>query len=156
MLRTNMEPSWQNRGKSKRDGKKNLINSSMQKPKRTTRWIADYRRASRMFLIRWGKEANGEDGKGKACGPVELSIEAVHIILDYKPECIVKAFYNIIRTNKVPNDWRKNRMVPIFKGKGDVLECNNYSGIKLMSHTLEIWERMIEARLGEITNITDN
>ena len=56
----------------------------------------------------------------------------------------------------MPNDWRNNRMVPILKGKGDVLECNNYSGIKLMSHTLKIWERMIEARLGEITNIADN
>ena len=28
-------------------------------------------------------------GKGKACGPDELPIEAVHIILDYKPECII-------------------------------------------------------------------
>ena len=47
-------------------------------------------------------------------------------------------------------------MVPIFKGKGDVLECNNYRGIKLMSHTMKLWERMIEARLREITKIADN
>ena len=91
------------------------------------------------------KKQMAKMGKGKACGPDELPIEAVHIILDYKPECIVDAFNNILRTNKVPNDW--SRMVPIFKGKGDVLDCNNYRGIKLMSHTMKLWERMIEARL---------
>ena len=47
-------------------------------------------------------------------------------------------------------------MVPIFNGKGDVLECNNYIGIKLMSHTVKLWERMIEARLREITKNADN
>ena len=47
-------------------------------------------------------------------------------------------------------------MVPIFKGKGDVLECNNYRCIKLMSHKMKLWERMIEARLREITKIADN
>ena len=31
-------------------------------------------------------------GKGKSSGPDELPTEAVHIILDYKPECIVEAF----------------------------------------------------------------
>ena len=41
-------------------------------------------------------------GKGIACGPDELLIEAVHIILDCKPECIVEAFSNILRTNKMP------------------------------------------------------
>ena len=56
----------------------------------------------------------------------------------------------------MPNDWRKSRMVPIFKGKGDVLDCNNYICIKLMSHTMKLWERMTEARLREITKIADN
>ena len=37
-------------------------------------------------------------GKGKACGPDELPIEAVQMILEYKPEFIVEAFNNIIRT----------------------------------------------------------
>ena len=95
-------------------------------------------------------------GKGKACGPDELHIEAIQIILEYKPECIVEAFNNILRTNKMSNDWRKSRMVPIFKGKGDVLECNNYGGIKLMSHTMKLWGIIIEARLREITKIADN
>ena len=47
-------------------------------------------------------------------------------------------------------------MVPIFKGKGGILECNNYRGIKLMSHTMKLLERIIEATLREITNIADN
>ena len=95
-------------------------------------------------------------GKGKACGPHALPIEAVQIILEYIPECIVEAANNIIRTKKMPHDWRKNRMVPIFKGKGGVLEFNNYRGIKPMSPTMKQWERMIETRLRELTNIADN
>ena len=47
-------------------------------------------------------------------------------------------------------------MVPMFKCRGDVRECNNYRGIKLMSHTMKLWERIIEARLREITKIADN
>ena len=44
-------------------------------------------------------------GKGKSYGPDELPIEAIKIILEYKPESIVEAFNNILRTNKMPNDW---------------------------------------------------
>ena len=102
------------------------------------------------------KKQMAKMGKGKACGPDEIPITAVHIILDYKPECIVEAFNKILRTNNMSNVWRKSRMVPIFKGKGDVLECNNHRGIKLMSHTMKQWERMIEARMREITKIADN
>ena len=40
--------------------------------------------------------------------------------------------------------------------QGDVLECNNYRGIKLMSHTMKLWKRIIEARLREITKIADS
>ena len=56
----------------------------------------------------------------------------------------------------MPNEWRKSRMEPIFKDNGDVLECNNYIGIKVMSQTMKLWEIRIEARLGEITKIAEN
>ena len=38
-------------------------------------------------------------------------------------------------------------MVPIYKNKGDIQSCTNYWGIKLMSHTMSLWERVIEHRL---------
>jgi len=31
-------------------------------------------------------------------------------------------------------------VIPIFKGKGNVQECENYKGINFMSHTMKIWE----------------
>ena len=37
-------------------------------------------------------------------------------------------------------------LVPLYKGKGDVKECGNYPGIKFMSHTMKLWERIIDAK----------
>ena len=44
---------------------------------------------------------------------------------------------------------RNSILVPIFKEKGDVQECKNYRGIKLLTHTFEIWEKVVGRRLGE-------
>ena len=38
-------------------------------------------------------------------------------------------------------------LIPIFKNKGDVQSCSNYRGIKLISHTMKLWERIVEKRL---------
>ena len=38
-------------------------------------------------------------------------------------------------------------MIPLFKNKGDVQSCSSYSGIKLLSHTMKLWERVVERRL---------
>ena len=38
-------------------------------------------------------------------------------------------------------------LIPIYKSKGDAQCCGNYRGIKLMSHTMKVWERIIEVRL---------
>jgi hypothetical protein len=40
--------------------------------------------------------------------------------------------------------------------QGDVQSCTNYQGIKLMSHTIKLWERIIEHRLRRVTNVTEN
>ena len=66
------------------------------------------------------------------------------MILEYKPECITEAFNNNIKTKKMPNDWKKSTMVRIFKGNGDVLECNNYRGTQLISHAMKLWEIMFK------------
>lgn len=33
--------------------------------------------------------------------------------------------------------------------KGDVRSCSNFRGIKVVSHTMKIWERVVEAMIGE-------
>jgi hypothetical protein len=56
----------------------------------------------------------------------------------------------------MPDEWRRSILVPIFKNKEDVKSCTNYQGIKLMSHTIKLWERIIEHHLRGVTNVTEN
>src|ERR1700748_2678950 len=56
----------------------------------------------------------------------------------------------------MPDAWRESVVVPIFKGKGDVQDCSNYRGIKLMSHTMKLWERILERRLRQMVEISGN
>ena len=53
----------------------------------------------------------------------------------------------------MPNAWRESVIIPIFKEKGDIQDCGNYRGIKLMSHTMKIWEKVIERRIRNETKI---
>ena len=46
----------------------------------------------------------------------------------------------------MPEKWR-SVLIPIYKNKGDAQCCGSYRGIKLMSHTMKICKRIIEARL---------
>ena len=46
------------------------------------------------------------------------------------------------------------KTLPIYKNKEDVQCCGNYKGIKLMSHTMKIWDRIIEARLRDRVEIS--
>ena len=54
---------------------------------------------------------------------------------------------------KIPEDWRKSLIVPIFKKKGDILECGNYRGIKLLEHELKILERILDKRIRKAVKI---
>ncbi|KAF3653715.1 putative pre-mRNA-processing factor 6-like [Capsicum annuum] len=56
----------------------------------------------------------------------------------------------------MPKAWRWSTMIPLFKNKGDVQSCNNYRGIKLLSHTMKIWERVVERRLRRVMSILEN
>jgi Reverse transcriptase (RNA-dependent DNA polymerase) len=54
------------------------------------------------------------------------------------------------------DEWRRSILVPIFKNKGDIQNCTNYRGIKFMSHTMKLWERVIEHRLRKLTIVSKN
>ena len=94
--------------------------------------------------------------RGKAMGPDGIPIEVWRCLGDRAIVWLTKLFNLIFRSNKMPEEWRRSILVPIFKNKGDVQSCTNYRGIKLMSHTMKLWERVIEHRLRRVTSVNQN
>ncbi|XP_066965949.1 uncharacterized protein [Macrobrachium rosenbergii] len=90
---------------------------------------------------------------GKATGPDMIPVEAWKALGDEGVDILYDLMIKILEQEKIPNEWHGSILIPIFKGRGDVQECGNYRGIKLMSHTLKILERMIDARLREEVEI---
>ena len=46
-------------------------------------------------------------------------------------------------------------VVPLCKRKGGIKGCGNYRRIKLISHTIKLWERTIEARIRKEVTIAE-
>ncbi|EYB98976.1 hypothetical protein Y032_0126g1334 [Ancylostoma ceylanicum] len=56
----------------------------------------------------------------------------------------------------LPRAWRESIVVPVFKKKGDALECGNYRGIKLICHTMKMFERLVDKWLKEVVEISND
>src|SRR3954467_11577537 len=85
------------------------------------------------------KEALKRMKGGKVMGPDCIPIEVWRGLGDKAIVWLTKLFNLIFRSNKMPEEWRRSILVPIFKNKGDVQSCINYRGIKLMRHTMKLW-----------------
>ena len=46
-------------------------------------------------------------------------------------------------------------ILPIYKGKGDPMECRSYRGTKLLEHAIKVVERIFEHRIWQ-RNEADN
>jgi len=51
---------------------------------------------------------------------------------------LTNLFNEIMRTKKMLDEWKRNTLIPIYKNKGDIQNCANYRGIKLMGHTMKL------------------
>ena len=56
----------------------------------------------------------------------------------------------------MPEEWRRSTITPIDKGKGDHMNCASYRGLKLLSHTVKLWERILESRVREKVEVPEN
>jgi hypothetical protein len=74
----------------------------------------------------------------KALGSDDIPIEVWRRLGDVVIMWLTKLFNIIFRSNKMPDEWRRSILVPIFKNKGDIQSYTNYRGIKLMSHTMKL------------------
>ena len=58
--------------------------------------------------------------RGKAVGPDDIPEEAWKCLGAIGTDVLTDMFNKIIETEKMPDEWRKSTLVPIFKNKGDI------------------------------------
>ena len=92
--------------------------------------------------------------KGKAVGPNELPVEVWKCMREMGIKFLTRLFNRLLMGERMPEEWRRSMLIPIYKNKGDAQCCENHRGIKLMSHTMKVWERIIEARLRDRVKIS--
>ena len=51
------------------------------------------------------------------------------------------------------DEWKTSVIVPIFKGKNDVMSCGSYTEVKLLEHAMKIVERVPERRTRTLVNL---
>jgi len=61
----------------------------------------------------------------------------------------------IMKEGSIPEDWKSSVLLPIYKGKGDPMECGSYRGIKLFEHAMKVVERIFEYRIRQQIEIDD-
>ncbi|XP_065315335.1 uncharacterized protein LOC135924216 [Gordionus sp. m RMFG-2023] len=50
----------------------------------------------------------------------------------------------IVTEGTIPEDWRRIIIIPVYKGKGDPLDCVSYRAIKFLEHAMKVFERVLE------------
>ena len=91
----------------------------------------------------------------KLVGLDNIPIEVGKSLGDRGIVLLTKLFNEIMRTKKMLDEWRRSTLIPIYKNKGDIQNFANYRRVKLMSHTMKVWDKVIERRLRKETRVTN-
>ena len=67
-------------------------------------------------------------------------------------EWMVRLLNVCMSSGSVPKDWKIGCIVPLYKGKGDPLECKNNRGISLLSVPGKVYGRILIERVIENSN----
>ena len=82
----------------------------------------------------------------KATSPDDIPIEAWKCLGEVGGIWLTGLLNMILMAKKMPGEWR-SVVVPIYENKGDIQNSTNYYRIELISHTMKLWEKVMEQRL---------
>ena len=83
---------------------------------------------------------------GKAAGPSAVNI---YMIMasgaggKFGVGILKKLCQRVLHEKGMPEEQKTSVVVPIFKGKGDVMDCGAYRGVKLLEHAMKIENKRI-------------
>ena len=92
---------------------------------------------------------------GKAAGLFEVNMDMIMASGKFGVGVLKKLCQRVLDGKGMPEEWKTSVVVPIFKGKGDVMDCGAYRGVKLLEHAMKIVERVQEKRIRELVKVDD-
>ena len=84
---------------------------------------------------------------GKATGPSDVDFKMIIAYGDTVIKLNVELCQRVLDGTGMPEEWKTSVVVPIFKGKGDVMSRGAYRGVKLLEQAMKIAERVLEKRI---------
>ncbi|MBJ5565719.1 reverse transcriptase family protein, partial [Salmonella enterica subsp. enterica serovar London] len=93
------------------------------------------------------EKAIGRMKKGKAAGPTGVVTEMLKASQEVGVQWLTDLSNRIIDEGSFPVDWERSVIIPVYKGKGDPLECGSYRAVKLLEHAMKVVERVLEQRI---------
>ena len=98
-------------------------------------------------------EAMQKMKSGKATGPFEVSVEVIVASGEIGVKVIMKLCQRVLDGRGMLGKWKTSVIVPIFKGRGNVMSCGSYRGVKLLEHAMKIVERVLERQIRTLVNL---
>ena len=100
-------------------------------------------------------KALGKMKAGKAAGPSEVSVEMIAVSGEIGIDVMVELCQSVLDGRGMLDEWALSVVVPIFKGKGDAMNCGAYRGVKLLEHAMKIVEKVLERRMRRMVKVDE-
>ena len=72
------------------------------------------------------KEVLKKMSNGKANGLNQIMVEAWKCLGEQGLKWLIEFFNVIFRTAKMPKEWKFSIVIPLYKNKDDIQDCNNF------------------------------
>ncbi|KAG0727434.1 LINE-1 reverse transcriptase [Chionoecetes opilio] len=93
------------------------------------------------------REAVAKLRGGKAAGVCNISAELLKAVGEAMIHGLHAVLTAVWQSGTIPPDWKRGLVVPIWKGKGDRQDCNNYRGITLLSVPGKVLAHLLLTRI---------
>ena len=93
--------------------------------------------------VKW---VSGSITMNKASGGDGIRVELFQILKDDAVKVLPSICQQIWKTQQWPQYWKRSVFIPIPK-KGNAKDCSNYHAVALISHTIKVMLKILQARL---------
>jgi len=87
----------------------------------------------------------------KSSGLSQMPVELLKYLSEEAVDSLCFFLNTFLKFSLPPTDWRTLKVVPLYKGHGDITDCDNYRAIAIMSPIPKLIMSIINHRLEKVS-----